>query len=332
MNSQQASEAFRQIEMNFDWRDDFSNLIYGYDKSLFSALKNNARKKSLSESLTENDYLKRMRVLDKFLCDLKLAFEYKKNYGSGSENSDEKTDVMLWHHRDRHEIEQCENGDHCVDKKELSDVALKYLSNSWLHHPAIDYWFLDALVYFELASFRDNFLAGKFGADDSFVVRNWYNTKGDLDELIKKDAFLDKRNWLKKRIFEFVGLDLVAPIIIAFTFFSFSKILGIVFATFYVSALIGMNERERGEISNCKERLLFLRMLSNLYQIFKGDQIDLNHLKSVATRYSSQTTGYLYSGICLDPIFHVILAKSIKINPDGILFHQRELNYTESPT
>jgi len=61
-------------------------------------------------------------------------------------------------------------------------------------------------------------------------------------------------------------------------------------------------------------------MLHSLYRLIGQYPIDLNHLKSVVTSYSTQTTGSIYSGICLDSIFHVVLKKAIRENPDGVLW------------
>ena len=64
-----------------------------------------------------------------------------------------------------------------------------------------------------------------------------------------------------------------------------------------------------------------LLMLGRLYQKMNSEVIDLRHLEYVSNKFSTEIVGdYDYMGIYLPPIFHAILTKAIKMNPDGIMF------------
>ncbi len=324
-------EVFRKIESYFDWNEEYSKFICYHNIRLLDELKDSIREKSLNDGVKADDYRSRIGKLGIFIHKLKWAFQHEKANSDSSFNTDDKViketekndkdKVRLWFHRNDQIINGTridENLD--IHKEALWDVSCTYLRTPWLHHPWLDYWFLDALVYLELTSFRDDFISGRLGGDNSFIALDWYKAEGDLGEFTKKDAALDKPMWFGRTIIGYIGLNIIAPLITALTYIYFSKILGFIFAVSYVLLWIGLNEEERGEIKNCKEHLLILSMLHNLYKIFKQTPIDLNHLQSVATSYSSQTTGYLHSGICLDSIFHVILKKAIRENPDGVLW------------
>jgi len=49
-----------------------------------------------------------------------------------------------------------------------------------------------------------------------------------------------------------------------------------------------------------------------------SEVIDLHHLEYISNRFSTEIVGGF--SICLPTIFHAILTKAIKMNPDGILF------------
>jgi hypothetical protein len=318
-------EVFRKIETYFDWNEEYSKFACGHNISLLDGLKNSIREKSLNEGVNASDYQERIGKLGGFIHNLKWAFQYKNSdsdTSSASENKavekkdeNKKVIIRFWFHRSDFIINGTQEDEAFdINKELLLDAAFNYVKTPWLHHPWIDYWFLDALVYLELTSFRDELITGYLTGDNSFLA-DWYKSENTRQFSRNRDQALAGRSFVK-----FIGLFIVFPLITAFTYFSFSKILGFVVASLYVGTLVSQNEKDKGQSENFKEHLQIFSMLHSLYRLIGQYPIDLNHLKSVVTSYSTQTTGSIYSGICLDSIFHVVLKKAIRENPDGVLW------------
>jgi len=272
------------------------------------------RKEAFGKKITAKEYKVRMYSLKGLMSELEYGFRTDQ-----AENPKRfEGDDSFWDHRN----ENCILGlvkdeNYKVDLEELESAWENYIQKPFLHHPKLDYCFLDVLIYTEFKRFRDQYASGQI-EDDKRRMKLWEEVEGDIVEFRRRvDWYLAKNGvmyWILIPLaIIFVGHYLGPDELGGWLWAGY----GIAVVMKFVTALWRRKHKAK-IISSSKTRLL---MLGRLYQKMDSEVIDLRHLEYVSNKFSTEIVGdYDYMGIYLPPIFHAILTKAIKMNPDGILF------------
>ncbi len=330
-------EIFKVLEQQIINEEDYFatswfKLRWSWGGSVLKDLKKFVREKSIAEQITAYEHESRMETLYKFMGGLESSFQdgptgvahgFKDSKDSKIDMVDaeiEKETSVLWFHRsDIFYIVNRKDDDYKISLMVLVDTAKMYLLNPFLQHPKLDYCFIDAFVYSELREFVIDCLIGRIAAKNiSFdahieMIRLWTEVGGDPKEFISKKAM----KILKKGLMVW----LLCPLgIILSGYYFFSQELGsflagvygvIIFLKLVVAPILNKPQMED------EKRLNSVKTnLSILYDELEGDVIDLNHIKYL-TRQLSLVDG---KGAKFFSVFHAVLSRAIKVNPDGILF------------